>query len=198
MSQPGTFDRIYGAIKQRLHDGAFRPGQRLEPAILSDELNASVTPVRDALHRLTGERLVEAPRQEGFRMPMLSEVMLRHLYAWHLDLVLVALSRRKGELNRWADDRSDIDRTSRMNALFAALAADNPEHVAVLNNLTERLAPYRRAEEQFLDALDAEIEQILDAVRASDLRQLRKGLVNYHRRRQRIVPELLAELRDPL
>ena len=131
-------------------------------------------------------------------MPMLSEVMLRHLYAWHLDLVLVALSRRKGELNRWADDRSDIDRTSRMNALFAALAADNPEHVAVLNNLTERLAPYRRAEEQFLDALDAEIEQILDAVRASDLRQLRKGLVNYHRRRQRIVPELLAELRDPL
>jgi len=60
MTPPGTFDRVYAAIRKRLRDGLYRPGERLEPALLSDELNASVTPVRDALHRLTGERLVEA------------------------------------------------------------------------------------------------------------------------------------------
>lgn len=61
MIRPVTFGRVYAAIKQQLLEGAFRPGERIEPAILSDELGASVTPVRDALHRLAGERLVEAP-----------------------------------------------------------------------------------------------------------------------------------------
>src|SRR6185503_4923243 len=94
MTPPGTFERVYAAIRERLRDGLYRPGERLEPALLSDELNASVTPVRDALHRLTGERLVDAPRHEGFRSPMLTETTLRHLYAWHLDLLLLAVMRR--------------------------------------------------------------------------------------------------------
>src|SRR5574338_228961 len=97
MTPPGTFDRVYAAIKQRLRDGVYRPGTRLEPATLSDELNASVTPVRDALHRLTGERLVEAPRHEGFRVPLVTESMLRQLYSWHLDILLVALARARAE-----------------------------------------------------------------------------------------------------
>ena len=91
MTPPGTFERVYAAIKQRLRQGAYRPGERLEPALLSDELNARVTPVRDALHRLTGERLVDAPRHEGFRAPMLTETTLRHLYLWHRDLLLLAV-----------------------------------------------------------------------------------------------------------
>src|SRR3954471_22236340 len=97
MTPPGTFERVYAAIRQRLREGVYRPGDRLEPALLSDQFNASVTPVRDALHRLTGERLVEAPRHEGFRVPLLTESMLRHLYAWHRDLLLLAiLNRRRG------------------------------------------------------------------------------------------------------
>src|SRR3954470_11486966 len=95
MTPPGTFERVYAAIRQRLREGVYRPGRRLEPAALSDELNASVTPVRDALHRLTGERLVEAPKHEGFRVPMLTEATLRHLYAWHLDLLLLAIMKQR-------------------------------------------------------------------------------------------------------
>jgi len=78
----------------QLRKGAFRPGERLEPAAFSDKLSASVTPIRDALHRLTGERLVETPRHEGFRVPLVTETMLRHLYTWHLDLLLLAIARR--------------------------------------------------------------------------------------------------------
>src|ERR1700746_388476 len=95
MISPGTFERVYAAIKARLRSGVYRPGERLEPAALADELNASVTPIRDALHRLTGERLVEAPRHEGFRVPMLTETTLRHLYAWHQDLLLLAILNRR-------------------------------------------------------------------------------------------------------
>ena len=95
MTPPGTFERVYVAIRQRLREGLYRPGERLEPAVLSDELNASVTPVRDALHRLTGERLVEAPRHEGFRTPMMTESLLRHLYGWHLDLLLLEITKHR-------------------------------------------------------------------------------------------------------
>jgi len=199
MTPPGTFDRVYVAIKQRLRGGAFRPGQKLEPAGLSDELNASVTPVRDALHRLTGERLVEAPRHEGFRAPLLTESMLRQLYAWHRDLLLLATGRR------WAErERSPVEtppgasHLQLLDAEFAGLAADsgNSELAIALRNLSERLEPYRRFEHEFLGALDAETGQIVCAIRAQDLRSLRRALDHYHRRREQIVPQLLARLHD--
>lgn len=197
MSQAGTFDRVYAAIKQRLREGRLRPGEKLEPSLLSEELNASATPVRDALHRLTGERLVEAPRHEGFRAPLLTESMLRHLYAWHLDILLLALGRRRAE---FTDGGTGLDRPQgeQLNLVFASLASasGNPEHGAALKNLTERLGPYRCFEERILDALDRETEEILRAIAARDQRALRKGLVQYHRRRQRIVPELLEAIQQ--
>src|SRR5438132_2867759 len=107
MIRPGTFERVYAAIKQQLRCGCYRPGHRLEPAVLSEQLNASVTPVRDALHRLTGERLVEAPRHEGFRVPMLTETMLRHLYAWHRDLVTLAMLNRRAVTDASPESAAD-------------------------------------------------------------------------------------------
>jgi DNA-binding GntR family transcriptional regulator len=195
MTPPGTFDRVYAAIRKRLRDGLYRPGERLEPALLSDELNASVTPVRDALHRLTGERLVEAPRHEGFRVPMMTETLLRFLYGWHLDLLLLAVMKHRGEsLPEQTAATGAVH--ERQNDLFLSLArsAGNPEHVAALEGLTERLQPAQRLEEMFLDETEAETAEILHALRAEDRRALRKSLVQYHRRRERIVPELLTAL----
>ena len=166
--------------------------------MLSQELNASVTPVRDALHRLTGERLVEAPRHEGFRAPLMTESMLRHLYAWHLDILLLAIARRKAEREVHVDRAEDASLFERLNVIFAKLAeaSDNPEHSAALKNLTERLEPYHRSEREFLVAVEVETEQITSAIQANDIKGLRRALVQYHRRRDRIVPELLARLRD--
>ena len=199
MTPPGTFDRVYAAIKERLRGGAYRPGARLEPAVLSDELNASVTPVRDALHRLTGERLVEAPRHEGFRAPMMTETLLRQLYAWHLDLLLLAVMRHRGAFP--AADAPVLAGAvhERQNALFLSLtrAVGNTEHLATLEALTERLQPVQRLEAMFLDQVEVETDEILRALRSQDRRGLRKSLVQYHRRRGRIVPELLAALFRP-
>jgi DNA-binding GntR family transcriptional regulator len=199
MTPPGTFERVYAAIKLRLREGMYRPGARLEPAALSDELNASVTPVRDALHRLTGERMVEAPRHEGFRAPLLTELMLRHLYEWHLDILLVALARRRAE--REAGSAEAPGKGAANQELDAALlgvaaASGNPEHALALRNLSERLEPYRRFERHFLDGVQQETEQIVAAIRGHDRTALRRALVQYHRRRQRIVPDLLARLQE--
>jgi DNA-binding GntR family transcriptional regulator len=200
MTPPGTFERVYAAIRQRLREGLYRPGDRLEPALLSDELNASVTPVRDALHRLTGERLVEAPRHEGFRVPMLTETLLRYLYAWHLDLLLLAVLKHQATAiaDEMMDDdaRGDAPMYERHNALFLALArsAGNPEHVAALEALSQRLEPIQRLERFFLDETEAETDAILGALRARDRKALRTSLLRYHRRRLRIVPQLLSHL----
>jgi DNA-binding GntR family transcriptional regulator len=199
MSPPGTFERVYSAIRDQLRRGAFRPGERLEPAAFADQLNASVTPIRDALHRLTGERLVETPRHEGFRVPLLSETMLRHLYAWHLDLLLLATARRrlgKAGVQGSKDVNGDAEASQldRQNAIFLELAAStgNPEHILALRALAERMEPYQRFEDELLDAVQEETEAIAAAVSANDRRALRKGLIAYHRRRARLVPELIA------
>jgi DNA-binding GntR family transcriptional regulator len=180
--------------------GRYRPGDRLEPALLSDELNASVTPVRDALHRLTGERLVDAPRHEGFRVPMMTETLLRYLYAWHLDLLLLALMRHQRtaliEEIVVNGGGGDAPVHERQNALFQALARStgNPEHVAALEALSHRLEPVQRIEQSFLDETEAETNEIVRALQAHDNKALRSGLIRYHRRRLRIIPELLATL----
>lgn len=199
MTPPGTFERVYSALRQRLREGLYRPGDRLEPALLSDELNASVTPVRDALHRLTGERLVEAPRHEGFRMPAMTETLLRHLYAWHLDLLLLAMMKHRVRDiagDNFAGAESEPSVHERQNAIFLMLvrSTGNPEHAAALEALSYRLEPVQRVERLFLDDTEAETAEILRALRDVDRRALRTGLVRYHRRRLQIIPELVATL----
>lgn len=200
MTPPGTFDRVYAAIRQRLRDGHYRPGDRLEPALLSDELNASVTPIRDALHRLIGERLVEAPRHEGFRVPMMTETVLRHLYAWHRDLLLLAVLKHQASALAEEivvnDSSSDAPVLERQNELFRALArtSGNPEHLAAFESLSDRLEPVQRLERAFLDQMEGETEDIVRALKDHNRKALRGSLVRYHRRRLRIVPDLLARL----
>lgn len=200
MTPPGTFDRVYAAIKDRLRGGTYRPGSRLEPAALSDELNASVTPVRDALHRLTGERLIEAPRHEGFRVPLMTEALLRQLYEWHLDLLLLATMKHRSTaatVEAAAPGTvSTSDPIQRENDLFDRLArsSGNIEIAITLDSLKHRLQPAQRLEELYIAGTEQETNEILEAFARSDRKALRAALTRYHRRRQRIVPDLLAAL----
>lgn len=132
-------------------------------------------------------------------MPLRSEVMLRHLYAWHRDLLLLAIAHR--ETQRWQDLQSKTQ-SSTTNPLEAELldglaaASENPEHAAAFRNLAERLQPYRLFETDVLEELDLEVETIANAVRHSDHKALRRALLRYHRRRDRIVPKLLARMQE--
>ena len=92
MNAGATADRVYEAIKRLLLSGEILPGDRLDPARFADQFHSSKTPVRDALHRLSGERLVDTRPGEGFHMPMVTEPGLRDLYIWNASLLRLMLA----------------------------------------------------------------------------------------------------------
>ncbi|HLT00909.1 MAG TPA: GntR family transcriptional regulator [Geminicoccaceae bacterium] len=191
-----TFERVYLALKEQLGDGRFAAGQHLEPALLAQDLNVSITPVRDALHRLAGEGLVDTPRGEGFRTPAVTELGLRQLYRWNQ--ALLALTTRLGAnapragLSELASG-DHVERTGRLFLTIAALAG-NVEATASLGALNDRLRPARRAELRVLPGPEPYLEDIAAALAEANLPVLRRTLAAYHRERERAVDRIVAAL----
>jgi hypothetical protein len=152
--------------------------------------------VRDALHRLVGEGLVAAPRSDGFRVPIVTEVGLRHLYAWNQWLLLKALGER-GEDRRLASPSAEPAgpvEGQDDEALFMSIGArsGNSEHLAALSRVNDRLRPVRLVEAWLLENVQRELLEI-GRIR-EDRQALRRALVGYHRRRLRAAPQLVAAL----
>lgn len=200
MNAGATFERVYRALKAELGSGRFRPGEGLEPAALSHELNSSITPVRDALHRLVGERLVEAPRGDGFRTPLLTEVGLRHLYVWSQWLLVGATgasSLGSAPLPALGGDGTPHKVVADTEALFETIlrGSGNPEQVDAGIRLGERIRPVRHVEARLLDSVPEELAGIAAALDGPQA-QLRRSLTAYHRRRIRTAAEIVASLQD--
>lgn len=195
MSPRATFERVYFALKQQLGSGRFPPGAHLEPAALSEELSASVTPVRDALHRLLGERLVIAPPGDGFRVPLLTEAGLRDMYHWSGQVLALALRTAQRDETA-AGSAVEGDRLQRTEALFRSISAGSGsgELHAVMASLNDRLRWVRVAEGRALRGLDDELATLETAYRSGNLAELRKQLARYHRRRDRLTPEIVGTL----
>ncbi len=199
MSPGITFERVYRELKRRLAEGEFRPGMAIEPATLGADLDASVTPIRDALHRLVGERLVQAPQHDGFRVPRPTETELRDLYAWN-DCLLAVATRRLIRPAPPAPSGPDHPIRERTASLFQAIAActANPEHSDAIRQMNDRLAPYRTAEAASLPNLGEEIEEIQARLAGGDRAMLKRALARYHRRRHDAAPHILRIAIRPL
>src|SRR3546814_14018660 len=72
----------------------------IEAARLADDLGVSVTPVRDSLYRLNGERMVDFAPGEGFHVHRLTETEFRDLLELHLILLLAAIATARSEERR--------------------------------------------------------------------------------------------------
>ncbi|MDB5700785.1 MAG: GntR family transcriptional regulator [Sphingomonadales bacterium] len=197
MNSGATTMRVYGALKGRILSGEFVSGDRLDPALLARDLVSSVTPVRDALHRLMGERIIESWEQAGFRMPLVTEAGLRELYGWSAELM--TLVTRMAVAAAGSDPpsvRNPESIGSEAAEIFDRLAAvaHNHEVRAAVGSLNDRLALARRHETLLLN--DASVIQALSAsVAAQRWAEVRAGLLVYHRQRMRIVPALAQVLR---
>ncbi len=184
MSPAHVFEPTYEALKRRLMIGEWAAGTRIEAARLADDLGVSVTPVRDSLYRLNGERMVDFMPGEGFHVHRLSETEFRDLLELHLILLLAALATApKASAASVPTDQPYPDRVA---DLFLAIAerSANAEIVVSIAAIGDRLQLSRHFDAAILADVDEEYDAIANAVAdAEPQAQVRNLLLGYHERR---------------
>lgn len=192
---------IYRQVRRALRSGHYAPGQRLDPAAIAAQFKTSLTPVRAALYRLVGEGLIADPDRNGLHVPLLNEVALRNLYDWMERLLLMACDIGKASVARKVkppDFVSDDDLVKLTWQLFDTIAratAHEPLRLAV-KQANDRLAPIRRANQRLLKNGFEELLELSRLWQARDMPALKSALHDYHERRKRLVPRIVALLSD--
>lgn len=194
MNSGPTFERIYDALKDRILASDFRPGERLDPAKLGSELNSSVTPVRDALHLLTGEGLVQTRPSDGFHAVVIDAPALEDLYDWNAEILFLAI-------RRWLDrapapplkEKTGIEDAA-MLFLAVARRSGNAEHGRAITSLSDRLHAVRSREHLLIPDAADELARMQDCFERGDRAGLRQAIQAYHRRRHRLAHDLVRAL----
>ena len=197
MSPAYVLEPTYDTLRRRLFAGVWPSGQRLEAARLAKDLGVSITPVRDSLNRLAGERLVHTSPGEGFQVPLLSETELRGLIDWHRALIGIAIGERNSitipaELPQGHDGIGE--RTAILFTAIASAAGSLELHWA-LGNAAARLGCYRRHEETVLDEAHSELAALEALMRGGSRAGLTRAIEQYHDRRHAVAGDLVHAAR---
>src|SRR5947209_19064222 len=91
---------IYGRLRRDILTGLFEPGERLPLDALGERYRVGLTPLREALNRLSAEELVLREGKRGFRVAPVSLADLADLVAtlcWAVD-VAIRQSIAKGDV----------------------------------------------------------------------------------------------------
>lgn len=196
MNSGATSERVYDVLKRRIQSGEFAPGARLDPPLLAASHATSVTPVRDALHLLTGEGLVETRTSDGFHIPAVHEPGLRDLYMWSAQLIAIGLGVRSNARPAPPPGFQDDGIAERTAGLFAAMVArsGNVEHHRAIASVNDRLHRMRMVEGSVLADREHELDGMQRAWRSEDFAAARKLMVAYHRRRSQQVAGIVRAL----
>jgi len=199
IERAGTGERVYLAIKTfLLTQSDHRPGDRIEVADLSRRFGASATPVRAALHRMAGERLLVSHQGEGFSVPRVTEPGLTDLYQWNAALLVNALRSAPSDAPPPTLPAIDLDAdpVHGLETLFSVLAAhcDNIEVEWAVAGANDRLHRPRRAELALVPEFAEEVGELARLVGAGKHTAMRQAIIAYHRKRLRLVPALARHL----
>jgi hypothetical protein len=191
--------RVYETLRARVMAGEFAPGERIDPARLAPSLAASVTPIRDALHHLAGERLVDNWKQEGFHQPIVTEAMLRDLYSLSGELLRLMLSEGARARKQMVLPQAipDTEWPHRAMVILGHLLSctSNRELRAAFQSVSDRLQMVRRAEAAVLPNPGRELAAVLDAAVRNHWGAARHHAAIHHRHRIRQVPQIASALR---
>lgn len=197
MSPSHVLEPTYLRLKQLLTQGHWPIGYRLEAVRLADDLGVSMTPVRDCLNRLVGERLVDLRPGEGFRVARLNERALRDLFEFNAALLIFAIHVTAKSARHPAETSEAQDHAGQVAILFSAMAegANNGALSASVSSLNDRLHPVRRLDPALVPGCVEEIEAMAKAFRDGvNADHLRHHVAQYHDIRQATVPRYLELL----
>jgi hypothetical protein len=189
------FDRTYQLLRRRLSSGHYRPGERIGVKVLAADLHVSQTPVREALSRLVGQGLVHDRRGNGYYVARLDANEIAGLYALRV-LYLRAALQGGGTAHNLGRRECDPDPGTDIEGVFDAILQRNGNAVliAAARNAAERLSLVRQVEAAVFADLAVEQGDILQVARAGSLSDIRRGVVAYHRRRERAAFRLASAL----
>lgn len=203
-----TQDRVYRALKTEYLAGEYALGARLELQAVADRLRASKTPVREAVHRLMGEGLLEGDPGGGFRIWAPTPAGLIQLYAWneHLLVGLSALLKPSQLIQRLdrlaALPPADVPLkvAGRIGALFLSFAeaSGNAEAMLAIAHINERLLYTRVAEVTDMTQSLKELRTMTNSAISDVHKSVRRRLEAYHQRRiDRLQGRPVDEIADP-
>jgi len=200
-----TQDRIYIAIKAEYLSGLIRPGARIELQPIADRHRASTTPVREAMHRMIGERLIEPHPDGGFRLVTPDALPLAHLYTWYCQQVLAALHLLRNASLARALERfrgtvipsEPLPQAERCDRVFQEIAnaTGNAEIIEQMAAANERLRYPRLAEARLFPNLSKELENLTRNGNLSGIANVRRRVTAFHDRRILHATEIASTLR---
>lgn|GEM_PF-3487678 len=196
-------ERAYEEIKAHAMEGRLKRG-RIDLQRLADRLRMSQTPVREALARLSAERIVAAMPGQGYMALIPSARQLRQLYIWSGELAGLALADARvcappaqtaapeaGQplcgpyAGRWAQLLSAI-----------ASAHESGELSLHTRQTAERLYQARAIEPLLFADAEGELSQFCAAWREDRRDWLRAALAAHHRARANEATRLSEALED--
>lgn len=191
-SSENNVGRLYERLRQMAADFEFKPEERVNESVLSKQLGASRTPLREALNRLVAEGFLTFQGGKGFFCRALNPDRIMNLYEARVAIecealycsALRATDAGIAKVARYLDDIEaeytscrDPLRLLQLDEEFhirVAGLSDNPEFVRILNNINGRIRFVRMIDlTALLDApqpatpLDAH-RRIITALQARD------------------------------
>jgi len=151
-------DKVYRWIKNAIISGDIKPGERIIQENLTKHLNVSRTPVRDALQRLSAEKLVILTPFHGAEVFALSKKSLDEIYEVRIVMEAFAASKACDLItdSELAELRSINDQISKSSASIPkcmeldrrfhskiCLIARSDYIIEVLNAVWDKSDPYK-------------------------------------------------------
>lgn len=182
-------DRVYEILREEILTLSLPPGTHLTEAFLSQRFGISVTPVREALHRLIHTGYAVRQTARGVKVRQLDEREVRDIYELRLVLEPMALGQSIPNLSaadlkkmertllqaKKAMEQGDLQRAAVLNSQFHTLlvgAAPNRMLISWLESLRDwqRLITLQEwSSEDRSEAEFAEHWAILEHVKAGDV-----------------------------
>jgi len=163
-------EKTYEHLKSDILSGRFLPGERLAEEHLAEELGVSRTPVREALHKLEQDGLIEPLESRGFCIPRDSEEEIEDLFeirtvleGYTLKLICERITDEQIALLEGIVEKADaalrrkrIDEVFQYNTQFHdtlhGLVADKRRFHSLIVNMRKYVLRYRKDTLQYLGA----------------------------------------------